>query len=192
MLVAQAGIVKKVSFPREILALAQVGTAICYFFFQACIMLAFLVGFGVVPAWRFAPVMIFALVCDVVLSAALAVFLSAITVYLRDVQHLIEVALVAGFFSAPIVYPFATVGHKLAQHGILWVYFCNPLVTIVLSFQRFDLRHGGAPRRPVPARQLWGVLVPARAGHRVRRICVALPARDADLRQGRGQLRRGL
>ena len=45
VLVAQAGIVKKVSFPREILALAQVGTAICYFFFQACIMVAFLIGF---------------------------------------------------------------------------------------------------------------------------------------------------
>ena len=137
VLVAQAGIVKKVSFPREILALAQVGTAMCYFFFQACIMLAFLVGFGVMPDWKYAPVMIFALVCDIVLSAALAVFLSAVTVYLRDVQHLIEVALVAGFFSAPIVYPFATVGRKLAAHGILWVYFCNPLVSIVLSFQRF-------------------------------------------------------
>jgi len=148
VLVAQAGIVKKVSFPREILALAQVGTAMCYFFFQACIMLAFLVGFGVVPAWRYAPVMIFALACDLVLSAALAVFLSAITVYLRDVQHLIEVALVAGFFSAPIVYPFATVGHKLAQHGILWVYFCNPLVTIVLSFQRFI--YGTVAPRDVP------------------------------------------
>ena len=148
VLVAQAGIVKKVSFPREILALAQVGTAMCYFFFQSCIMLAFLVGFGVVPAWRFVPVMVFALVCDVVLSAALAVFLSAITVYLRDVQHLIEVALVAGFFSAPIVYPFATVGHKLAQHGILWVYFCNPLVTIVLSFQRFI--YGTVAPRDVP------------------------------------------
>ncbi len=148
VLVAQAGIVKKVSFPREILALAQVGTAMCYFFFQACIMLAFLVGFGVVPEWKYAPVMVFALVCDIVLSAALAIFLSAITVYLRDVQHLIEVALVAGFFSAPIVYPFATVGQKLAKHGILWVYFCNPLVTIVLSFQRFI--YGTVAPRDVP------------------------------------------
>ena len=150
VLVAQAGIVKKVSFPREILALAQVGTAICYFFFQACIMLAFLIGFRVMPDWKFLPVMLLALVCDVVFSAALAVFLSAVTVYLRDVQHLIEVALVALFFSAPIVYPFATVGHKLAAHGVLWVYFLNPLVTIVLSFQRF-IYGTVAPRdNPIP------------------------------------------
>jgi ABC-2 type transport system permease protein len=67
----------------------------------------------------------------------LAVFLSAVNVYLRDVQHLIEVALVALFFSPPIVYPFSTVAHRLSDHGLLWVYLCNPLVIIVLSFQRF-------------------------------------------------------
>jgi ABC-2 type transport system permease protein len=150
VLVAQAGIVKKVSFPREILALAQVGTAMCYFFFQACIMIAFLIGFQVLPDWKFLPIMLLALACDIVFSAALAVFLSAVTVYLRDVQHLIEVALVALFFSAPIVYMFPTVGHKLADHGILWMYFLNPLVTIVLSFQRF-IYGTVAPRdHPVP------------------------------------------
>ncbi len=114
VLVAQAGIVKKVSFPREILALAQVGTAICYFFFQACIMVAFLVGFGVVPDWKYLPVVLLAFVCDVVLSAALAVFLSAVTVYLAR-----RAAPDRGrcswplFFSAPIVYMFTTVGTQV-------------------------------------------------------------------------------
>jgi ABC-2 type transport system permease protein len=137
VLVAHAGIVKKVSFPREILALAQVGTAICYFFFQSCIMVVFLLGFQVVPQWKYLPVALLALVCDIVLSAALAVFLSAVNVYLRDVQHLIEVLLVALFFSPPIVYQFSAVATKLSAHGLLWIYTSNPLVVIVLSFQRF-------------------------------------------------------
>jgi ABC-2 type transport system permease protein len=137
VLVANAGIVKKVSFPREILALAQVGTAICYFFFQSCIMVAFLVGFQVVPNWKFFPVALLALVCDIVLSASLAIFLSAVNVYLRDVQHLIEVLLVALFFSPPIVYQYVSVADKLSRHHLLWIYLANPLVVIVLSFQRF-------------------------------------------------------
>ncbi len=191
VLVAQAGIVKKVSFPREILALAQVGTSICYFFFQACIMVAFLVGFQVMPDWKFLPVVLLALLCDVVFSAALAVFLSAVTVYLRDVQHLIEVLLVALFFSAPIVYMFTTVGTKLAKHGILWIYFLNPLVSIVLAFQRF-IYGTVAPRdRPDPDRDLRGALVLRGARDHPRHIGVDVPRRDADLRQGRGQLRRG-
>ncbi|MGD0945315.1 MAG: ABC transporter permease [Acidimicrobiales bacterium] len=150
VLVAQAGIVKKVSFPREILALAQVGTSICYFFFQACIMVCFLIGFSVMPDWKFLPVMLLALLCDVVFAGALAIFLSAVTVYLRDVQHLIEVLLVAGFFSAPIVYMYTTVATKLTRVGFLWVYLLNPLVTIVLAFQRF-IYGTVAPRdHPIP------------------------------------------
>ncbi|EQD62554.1 ABC-2 type transporter, partial [mine drainage metagenome] len=83
VLVAHAGIVKKVAFPREVLALAQVGTAISYFFFQTCILALFLAGFRVLPAWGYLPLLFFALICDIIFSAALAVFLSAVNVYLR-------------------------------------------------------------------------------------------------------------
>jgi ABC-2 type transport system permease protein len=137
VLVAHAGIVKKVAFPREILALSQVGTAICYFFFQTCILVVFLAGFQVLPAFRFVPLLLFALVCDILFSAALAVFLSAVNVYLRDVQHFVEVLLVALFFSPPIVYSFATLTSELHRHT--WfrlIYQGNPLTWIVLSFQR--------------------------------------------------------
>ncbi|HXY43145.1 MAG TPA: ABC transporter permease [Acidimicrobiales bacterium] len=137
VLVAHAGIVKKVAFPREILALSQVGTAICYFFFQTCILVVFLAGFQVLPAFGYIPLLLFALVCDVILSAALAVFLSAVNVYLRDVQHLVEVLLVALFFSPPIVYAFADVAKALHDHAwFRWIYEANPLMWIVVSFQR--------------------------------------------------------
>lgn len=137
VLVAHAGIVKKVAFPREILALAQVGTAMCYFFFQTCILVIFLAGFQVVPAFRYVPLLLFAFVCDVILSAALAIFLSAVNVYLRDVQHLVEVLLVALFFSPPTVYAFANLTKIMHDHvWFRWVYESNPLMWIVVSFQR--------------------------------------------------------
>lgn len=137
VLVAHAGIVKKVAFPREVLALSQVGTAIAYFSFQTCILAAFLAGFEVMPAWGYVPLLLFALLCDIIFSAALAVFLSAVNVYLRDVQHLVEVLLVALFFSPPIVYAFANIAHDLRNHvWFRWVYEANPLMWIVISFQR--------------------------------------------------------
>ncbi|MDA8264401.1 MAG: ABC transporter permease [Actinomycetota bacterium] len=137
VLVAHAGIVKKVAFPREVLALAQVGTAISYFFFQTCILALFLAGFRVLPAWGYLPLLFFALICDIIFSAALAVFLSAVNVYLRDVQHLVEVLLVALFFSPPIVYAFSNVSHALHDHAwFRWLYEANPLMWIVVAFQR--------------------------------------------------------
>lgn len=135
-LVAHAGIVKKVAFPREILPLAQVGVACMYFLFQVCILVVFLVGFHVLPDWKYAPILLYALACDIVLSAALALLLSALNVYMRDIEHLVQVVLVAMFFGPPIVYPFANVASKLGVHGLVWLYLCDPLVPIVLSFQR--------------------------------------------------------
>ena len=43
VIVNNAGIVKKVSFPREILALAAVGSACVFFFFQSIVMVIFMV-----------------------------------------------------------------------------------------------------------------------------------------------------
>jgi ABC-2 type transport system permease protein len=135
-LVANAGIVKKVAFPREVLALAQVGVAGCYFLFQTCILVLFLVGFRVMPDWKYLPVLLLAVVVDLVFSAALAVALSALNVYMRDIEHLIQVVLVALFFAEPIVYPFSLVGKRLADHHLVWLFLANPLTSMVLAFQR--------------------------------------------------------
>ncbi len=137
VVVNNAGIVKKVSFPREILALASVGSALVFFFFQACVMVIFLVVLHNPPAWSFLPILPLALLAGVVLCAALSVLLSAVNVYLRDTQHLVEVLLTALFWACPIVYSYEqTLASRLQSHGLGWIYFLNPLTPLVLSFQR--------------------------------------------------------
>jgi ABC-2 type transport system permease protein len=73
----------------------------------------------------------------------MAIFLAAVNVYLRDTQHLIEVVVgSAWFWACPIVYSFAhIVEPKLSAHHIfgiplIWLYFLNPMVPIVLTFER--------------------------------------------------------
>jgi len=135
--VNNAGIVKKVSFPREILALASVGSACVFFFFQAIVMVIFMVILHHGPDWSYVPVLLLALVTGVVLASAIAVLLASINVYLRDTQHLIEVILTAWFWACPIVYAYQQqIGNRLGPKGLTWVYFLNPLVPLVLSFQR--------------------------------------------------------
>ena len=112
VVVNNAGIVKKVSFPREILSLAAVGSACVFFFFQSIVMVLFMVVLHHGPDWSYLPVLLLALVTGIVLASAIAVLLSSINVYLRDTQHLIEVILTAWFWACPIVYalPAATSG----------------------------------------------------------------------------------
>ncbi len=140
--VNNAGIVKKVSFPREILALASVGSACVFFFFQVIVMVIFMVVLHTTPDWSYVPVLLLALLTGIVLASAIGVLLSAINVYLRDTQHLVEVILTAWFWACPIVYAYqANIGNKLGPKGLTWVYFLNPMVPLVLSFQRCIYAH---------------------------------------------------
>jgi ABC-2 type transport system permease protein len=149
VIVNNAGIVKKVSFPREILALAAVGSACVFFFFQSIVMVIFMVVLHHMPAWQYLPLALLALVTTVLLASAIAVLLCSINVYLRDTQHLIEVVLTAWFWACPIVYAYqAQIGNRLGPKGLDWIYFLNPMTPLILTFQRFIYAHP-TPRVPV-------------------------------------------
>jgi ABC-2 type transport system permease protein len=144
--VVNAGIVKKVAFPREILVLSSVGAALVFLFYQSLVMVGFMVAFRHAPAWGEIWLLVPALAAIIVFVSALAIFLSAMNVYLRDTQHLIEVLLVAWFWANPVVYAFSSrIHNSLERHTILfiphtkliWVYFANPVAPIVMTFQRF-------------------------------------------------------
>jgi ABC-2 type transport system permease protein len=148
-MVGAGHLIKQVSFSREILALSALGTSAVYFCFQACILI---VGLALV---RFAPAMPYiflvplALIATVVFAAALAVFFSAVNVYFRDMQHLLEVILMAWFWGTPIVYTWGGSGnsfaHGLATHHLTWLYLANPMAPVVLLMQRalYGLRVAG-------------------------------------------------
>ncbi len=136
VVVNNAGIVKKVSFPREILALAAVGSACVFFFFQSIVMVIFMVILRAPPDVAYFPLLIVALIAGVIFASGLAVLLSSINVYLRDTQHLIEVILTAWFWLCPIVYPYQTVEAKLGPRHLTWIYLANPMTPLVLVFQR--------------------------------------------------------
>lgn len=138
VIVNNAGLVKKVSFPREILALASIGTAGVFLFFQAVVMLIFMVGLQVVPSWPLLWLLVVAFVPTVVLSAGLGILLASVNVYMRDTQHLITVLVgAAWFWACPIVYSFqGAVAAGLQRNHVEWLYFANPLTPIVMTFQR--------------------------------------------------------
>ncbi|MCU1371031.1 MAG: type transporter [Ilumatobacteraceae bacterium] len=138
-IVQNAQLVTKVWFPREALVLASVFTALVHFALQAVVLLGALIAFKRVPDPTFIPVLLLALVVTLVLATALAIGLSAINVYLRDTQHLLEVLLLAWFWLSAIAYPYGQVVSKLNTSqfaGKEWLLALNPMLTVVISFQR--------------------------------------------------------
>lgn len=132
--VTNANLVKKVAFPREVLPLAAVGAAVVHFFLQIVVLGVALAGFRHAIAWEYLPLVPIALVVAVMLATSIGILLAAVNVYLRDVQHIVELLLLAWFWFTPIVWQFG----QLAEPGSSkeTVALLNPLVGIVLTFQR--------------------------------------------------------
>jgi ABC-2 type transport system permease protein len=132
--VAGAGLIKKVWFPREILPLASVGAALVHFFLQLLVLLAALAALRHPVGWAELPLVPLALVDLIVMAAGFALLFSVANVYLRDMAHFVELALLAWFWITPIVYPFKQLTEAL--HGHTAIALLNPVTPIVLAFQR--------------------------------------------------------
>jgi ABC-2 type transport system permease protein len=69
-------------------------------------------------------------------TTALAVWLSAVNVKYRDMQHFLGIALMVWFWGTPIIYGFEQVAHRLSRYHLTWLPLINPYAIVCLSFQR--------------------------------------------------------
>jgi ABC-2 type transport system permease protein len=158
--VGNAGLVKKVSFPREILPLAAVGSMLVHFFLQSLVLFAVLALVQWHVAWAYIPTLPLALLALMLLTGAIGILLSATNVYLRDTQHFLELALLAWFWVTPIVYGYMTIGRRGGWFAK--AYMLNPVTPIVLIFQRTIYARLDNPKVPVgsPGHEIlphWGM-----------------------------------
>ena len=133
-IIGNASIVKKIWFPREVLPLASVGASAIHFFLQASVLILALVIFQHEPNWAAVSLLPLALLTVVVLASAGAITLSALNVHYRDVQHFLEISLLAWFWLTPIVYNYNLVADRLGDSD--WISMLNPITPVVLSFQK--------------------------------------------------------
>lgn len=130
-----ANLVTKVAFPAETLPLATLRAQTVNFFFQFAVLVAFLLLFGYPLFHRGVVLVPLALVVLLLFVAALGMATAGWNVRYRDTGHLVELALLAWFWSTPIVYPAKLALDNLGPTGEA-LYLLNPLANIVLSFQR--------------------------------------------------------
>jgi ABC-2 type transport system permease protein len=142
VVVGKAGIVKKVAFPRELLALSVVGVSVVLFAIQVVVLVLAMLLFQIHPDYQMMAILPLAFVALLVFTGALSVFLSAVNVYLRDTQHLTEVLLMAWFWGTSIVYTYGQIflsGYQKNHPVLKWLqyaYLVNPITPIVMTFQR--------------------------------------------------------
>lgn len=136
--VANGGIIKKVYFPREILPISTATSNLINFLITELIVFAALLisGVGIGSSIIILPIII---LMQYILQLGLAFIFSAITVYVRDVEYLLNVFMMLMFYLSPIVY-----SADMIPSNFLPLFKLNPMFHII-EFYRTILYYKQIP-----------------------------------------------
>lgn len=124
-IVGKGDLLRKINFPKYNIILAVSFSALINLALNSVVVAIFMFFNHVEPTWR--SMLIFPLVVELyVLALALGFLLSALFVKFRDISYIWEVVMQAGFYATPILYPLASIPHRIAKLMIL-----NPIAQIV-------------------------------------------------------------
>lgn len=133
--VANGNILKKVYFPREIIPISITTSQLVNFLITCIIMAVFIIFSGVgfsVHALLF-PLLI---LIQYILILGLTFILSALTVFVRDIDHFVSVILMLGFYATPIVYQ----GEMLPKKFQIFLKL-NPMAQLVEAYRSILYYH---------------------------------------------------
>jgi ABC-2 type transport system permease protein len=123
-IVAQEAVVRKTQFPRAIIPLAVVLTALFNLGLNLVVVLVFMLAFGVTPLWTwllFPP----AVLALVVITAAVSTIVAALYPRFRDVGIIWTVAATVLLYGTPVLYPIEAVPETMRR-----IISLNPLTPI--------------------------------------------------------------
>src|SRR5262245_2536431 len=128
-LITYRNIVTKTYFPREIIPLAQVCSRFIDFFAAAALYVLLMTAYGVrAGAWTLMAPVFFLLL--ILFTVGLTFATSAMNVFYRDVNPVVQIALQLWLYLTPVAYPLAVVPERFRVFFVL-----NPLSAIVEGFR---------------------------------------------------------
>jgi lipopolysaccharide transport system permease protein len=137
-LVSHQQMITKVYFPREIVPLTYVVSAL-FDLLIASIILSIMMVWYRVPLTHEALYLAPILVIEFLFASGLALFFSALQVRFRDIGIAMPLLLQLWMFGSPVVYSFAQVPHRFRA-----LYVLNPMAGIVENFRRVSIQGIGA------------------------------------------------
>lgn len=127
----QSEMVKKIYFPREVLPISFVTSAFINMLF--CFIMIFVVigfsgrGFSAV-ALLFLPLV---MIIEYIMALGFTMIVSGLTIYFRDMEHIVGVIMMAWIYLTPIMYSIDMVPEQLRG-----VYFINPMTPVIQAYQQ--------------------------------------------------------
>lgn len=137
-LVGNANLLTKIYFPRLAIPLSSVFAALVDFLISFAVLLGVMIYYHYSPTWN---MLWLPLLVALALLTALAIglWLAALNVQYRDIQHMVPFIIQVWMYASPIVYPIETIPAGIWR----WLYGLNPMVGVIQGFRWAVL--GGSP-----------------------------------------------
>lgn len=138
VMLANANLIKKVRLPLVVFPVASVLSHLVHFLLGLVVLLALMIVAGLTPGPQ-CLLIVPIIILETALAIAVAMILSALNVFWRDVGSIWEVLTTAWFYVTPIIYPIYEVNpviHRFGGKWLEWIYLANPLTPIMVAYRR--------------------------------------------------------
>lgn len=134
-----AGLIKKIYFPREILPTAAILSNLVNFFFAVIVLVIFLYASGI-GLTRYALWFPILLIIQIIFTLGLSMLLGTINVFYRDVLMVLDIVMLAWFFLTPVIYSLEFFGAQQTVYGITFdpaevMRWLNPMASIIDGYR---------------------------------------------------------
>ncbi len=154
-IVGNAHLIDKVYFPRELLPISVVLANLINFALSLIVFFVLLLLFRVPLSWWILTLPVIVAV-QFVLVVGLALIVAALNVFYRDIEHVLDVGLLAWFFLTPIFWELELLPNKITLPGSnlgvdVWLleYRLNPMASLVTDYRYILLYDYGIIRHTV-------------------------------------------
>lgn len=161
-IVSNAHLINKVYFPKEALVIAAVLSNLVNFLIGMLVLIPILFLFKInFSGWiTLLPIMI---LVQMLFTLGIGLITATANVFYRDVQMIMDVVLMAGFFMTPVFYSLDILPHSYVLFGVnvdVWrlMYYFNPMASIIANY-RVIIFDGAPPALDFLIRTLLTALV---------------------------------
>lgn len=123
-------LVKKIYFPRQVLPIAFVTSQFVNMLLSFLIVILILFISGRVIKIDILIYLVLVLCIEYILALGMTFLISAITVYLRDLEHLLGILIIAWQFLTPIMY-----SENVIPKRLMPIFYLNPMTPIIITYR---------------------------------------------------------
>ena len=149
--ISSKDMVKKIYFPREVLPIAYVTSSFVNMLLCFLVVFSVMIIGGIDPNstfhWTALLYLPIVMIVEYVLALGFAMLASALTVYFRDLEHILGIITMAWMYATPILYDVSMIQNILVEKGmgnLMHLYMLNPMTPIIVAYHQI-LYYGQAP-----------------------------------------------